>query len=224
MRKVVIVEDDPMVALINRKYVEMVEGFTVCSVVTTKDELIEKLEKEDISLILLDVYLPKENGFEILKDIREKGFLTDVIMMTAADNNEEIKRAFAYGAIDYLIKPFEFDRFKIALEKYNTKNELLKSSKKLNQAKVDSLYNTKKKLDRDLPKGINKKTLLRIYDLIKEDSREIWTIKNLSEELGISNVTIKKYIDYLESIGEVKVDIDYGNIGRPEYKLIFSKN
>lgn len=224
MRKVVIVEDDPMVALINRKYVEMVEGFTVSSVVTTKDELIEKLEKEDISLILLDVYLPKENGFEILKDIREKGFLTDVIMMTAADNNEEIKRAFAYGAIDYLIKPFEFDRFKIALEKYNTKNELLKSSKKLNQAKVDSLYNTKKKLDRDLPKGINKKTLLRIYDLIKEDSREIWTIKNLSEELGISNVTIKKYIDYLESIGEVKVDIDYGNIGRPEYKLIFSKN
>lgn len=224
MRKVVIVEDDPMVALINRKYVEMVEGFTVSSVVTTKDELIEKLEEEDISLILLDVYLPKENGFEILKDIREKGFLTDVIMMTAADNNEELKRAFAYGAIDYLIKPFEFDRFKIALEKYNTKNELLKGSKKLNQAKVDSLYNTKKKLDRDLPKGINKKTLLRIYELIKEDDREIWTIKNLSEELGISNVTIKKYVDYLESIGEVKVDIDYGNIGRPEYKLIFLKN
>ena len=112
MKKVVIVEDDPMVALINKKYVEMIDGFKVIGTVSNKEDLIKILNENDVSLILMDVYLPKENGIQILRYIRNMGILTEVIMMTAADNSEEIKTAFAYGVIDYLIKPFEFDRFK----------------------------------------------------------------------------------------------------------------
>lgn len=222
MKQVVIVEDDPMVALINKKYVEMIDGFRVVGTVSNKEDLVKILKEKDVSLILMDVYLPKENGIQILKYIRDIGILTEVIMMTAADNSEEIKTAFAYGAIDYLIKPFEFDRFKKAIDKYNKKRELL-GEDKLDQSAVDRLYNdiNSDSKRNELPKGINRNTLNKIYDVIRNDNKEFWTIRQISKLTGVSNVTIKKYIDYLESIDEALVTIDYGNIGRPEYKYTF---
>ncbi len=225
MKKVVIVEDDPMVALINKKYVEMIDGFKVIGTVSNKEDLIKILNENDVSLILMDVYLPKENGIQILRYIRNMGILTEVIMMTAADNSEEIKTAFAYGVIDYLIKPFEFDRFKKAIDKYNKKRKLL-GEDKLDQSTVDRIYNDTNFNDdkiNELPKGINRNTLNTIYDVIKSDNKEFWTIRQISNLTGVSNVTIKKYIDYLESIDEAIVTIDYGNIGRPEYKYTFKQ-
>ena len=178
MKKVVIVEDDPMVALINKKYVEMIDGFKVIGTVSNKEDLIKILNENDVSLILMDVYLPKENGIQILRYIRNMGILTEVIMMTAADNSEEIKTAFAYGVIDYLIKPFEFDRFKKAIDKYNKKRKLL-GEDKLDQSTVDRIYNDTNSNDdkiNELPKGINRNTLNKIYDVIKSDNNEFWTI------------------------------------------------
>ncbi|MDQ0150963.1 response regulator [Eubacterium multiforme] len=225
MKQVVIVEDDPMVALINKKYVEMLDGFRVVGTVSNKEDLVKILKEKDVSLILMDVYLPKESGIQILKYIRDIGILTEVIMMTAADNSEEIKTAFAYGAIDYLIKPFEFDRFKKAIDKYNKKRELL-GEDKLDQSALDRLYNdiNSDSKRNELPKGINRNTLNKIYDVIRNDNKEFWTIRQISKLTGVSNVTIKKYIDYLESIDEALVTIDYGNIGRPEYKYTFKQN
>ena len=54
---VLIVEDDPMVALINKRYVEMIQGFKVIKTVSTKEDLIKILNEEDIALILMDVYI-----------------------------------------------------------------------------------------------------------------------------------------------------------------------
>lgn len=226
MNKVIIVEDDPMVALINKKYVEMIDRFKVIKTVSNKEDLISILEKEHVDLILLDVYLPKDNGIEILKDIRDRGILSEVIMMTAADKSEEIKTAFAYGIVDYLIKPFEFERFKKAIDKYIKKKQLLIQNTKIDQDDLDRLYNSESLLNEEnkLPKGINKNTLNKIYDVINENNEEYWTIRGISKLTGVSNVTIKKYIDYLENIGEAEVTIDYGNVGRPEYKYKFIKS
>ena len=72
-----------------------------------------------------------------------------------------------------------------------------------------------------MPKGINKTTLNKIYEVIGKNNKAYWTIRQISKETGVSNVTIKKYIDYLESIDKVIVNIDYGNVGRPEFKYTF---
>ncbi|MEG1482357.1 response regulator [Clostridium sp.] len=224
MKNVVIVEDDPMVALINKRYVEMINGFKVIGTVANKEGLIQFLNRGDVALILMDVYLPKENGIDILRSVRELGYVTEVIMMTAADSSDDIRKAFAYGAVDYLIKPFEFERFKEAIEKYNKKLELFET-KKIVQKDLDKLYSQEeviKSNGESLPKGINKKTLNKIYEIIEEEKREYWTIRQISEKTGVSNVTIKKYVDYLESIDKAVVTIDYGNIGRPEYKYTFN--
>lgn len=216
-KKILIVEDDPMVALINKRFLENMGFKDILGPVQTEEEIIQLLDKENIDLILLDVYLPKKNGIDILKSLRYKKYLTDVIMITAANSVEEVKRAFAYGVTDYLVKPFEFERFEEAINKYKQKNNLLNKREALSQQDIDIISKSlEEKLE--LPKGLNQKTLDRIMEFLKENKGKVWTLREIAYELKISNVTIKKYMDYLEDIKKVNVTLTSGNVGRPEYK------
>ena len=60
-------------------------------------------------LILLDVMLPKKDGFEILKEIRQEGIASKVIMMTARGELDDKLKGFSEGANDYVPKPFHVD-------------------------------------------------------------------------------------------------------------------
>ena len=216
-KKILIVEDDPMVALINKRFLENMGFKDILGPVQTEEEIIQLLDKENIDLILLDVYLPKKNGIDILKSLRYKKYLTDVIMITAANSVEEVKRAFAYGVTDYLVKPFEFERFEEAINKYKQKNNLLNKREALSQQDIDVISKSlEEKIE--LPKGLNQKTLDRIMESLKENKGKVWTLREIAYELKISNVTIKKYMDYLEDIKKVNVTLTSGNVGRPEYK------
>lgn len=219
-KRVLIVEDDPMVAMINRSYVEMVEGFQVIATAVNQKEVLLILEKERIDLIILDVYLPEGDGLTILRNIREKGYLVDIIMVTAANSTEDIKKAMAFGVVDYLVKPFEASRFKEAINKYIMKNEIFKDDS-VSQRRLDSYYKDIPGEREDLPKGLHEKTLERVIDLISMEAGRVWTIREISKELSISNVTIKKYMDYLEEVRRVRVTTTHGNIGRPEYNYEF---
>ena len=216
-KKILIVEDDPMVALINKRFLENMGFKNILGPVQTEEEIIKVLDKENIDLILLDVYLPKKNGIDILKSLRYKKYLTDVIMITAAHSVEEVKRAFAYGVTDYLVKPFEFERFEEAINKYKQKNNLLNKREALSQQDIDVISKSlEEKIE--LPKGLNQKTLDRIMEFLKENQGKVWTLREIAYELKISNVTIKKYMDYLEDVKKVNVTLTSGNVGRPEYK------
>ncbi|EHK2328233.1 response regulator [Clostridium perfringens] len=216
-KKILIVEDDPMVALINKRFLENMGFKDILGPVQTEEEIIKVLDEENIDLILLDVYLPKKNGIDILKSLRYKKYLTDVIMITAANSVEEVKRAFAYGVTDYLVKPFEFERFEEAVNKYKQKNNLLNKREALSQQDIDVIS---KSLEEkvELPKGLNQKTLDRVMEFLKENQGKVWTLREIAYELKISNVTIKKYMDYLEDVKKVNVTLTSGNVGRPEYK------
>ena len=216
-KKILIVEDDPMVALINKRFLENMGFKDILGPVQTEEEIMKVLDKENIDLILLDVYLPKKNGIDILKSLRYKKYLTDVIMITAANSVEEVKRAFAYGVTDYLVKPFEFERFEEAINKYKQKNNLLNKREALSQQDIDVISKSlEEKIE--LPKGLNQKTLDRIMEFLKENQGKVWTLREIAYELKISNVTIKKYMDYLEDVKKVNVTLTSGNVGRPEYK------
>ena len=221
---VLIVEDDPMVALINKRYLEQITGVKAVGPVMYEKEIISNLEENKIDLILMDVFLPEKSGIDILKSIREKNIFTDVIMITAANSADEIKKAFAYGVVDYLVKPFEFERFKDSINKYKIKKNLLLNDEILTQNDIDNLLmNNSLENQVKLPKGLNEKTLNRVIKFLNENSHEIWTLREIAYEIKISNVTIKKYMDYLESIGKVDSEMTFGNVGRPEYKY-FVKN
>ena len=103
---ILVVEDDKHIARLIRYNLER-EGYQ-CSVVITGEDALEILDRDAIDLILLDVMLPKIDGFETCKRIRQQKELTNipVIMLTA--RGEEIDRivGFELGADDYMTKPF----------------------------------------------------------------------------------------------------------------------
>lgn len=218
MITVLIVEDDPMVGFINKQYLNNIGDINVLGPVYEEDEIISLLEREKIDLILLDVFLPKKNGIELLKEIRSRKFFVDVIIISAANNAEDLKEAFAYGVIDYLIKPFQFERFEEAIGKFKIRQKLFSKDISLNQNDVDKIYSAGNEQSTNLPKGLNKLTLDKIIKFLSDNRDEVWTLREIASEINISNVTIKKYMDYLESVNKVYVETTCGNVGRPELK------
>ena len=82
-------------------------GYTVDSCFDGEDALYY-IENTQYDGIILDVMMPKINGFEVLRIIRERKILTPVLMLTAKDSDEDIINGLDTGANDYLTKPFSF--------------------------------------------------------------------------------------------------------------------
>ena len=101
-----IVEDEK---ILNKTITERLTklGYTVDSCYDGEDALYYA-ENTQYDGIILDVMLPKINGFEVLRIMREKKMLTPVLMLTAKDAEEDIITGLDTGANDYLTKPFSF--------------------------------------------------------------------------------------------------------------------
>lgn len=65
--------------------------------------------KNHYDIIILDVMLPKMDGFSVCNKLRENGIETPILMLTARDSREDVLQGFTQGADDYLVKPFDLD-------------------------------------------------------------------------------------------------------------------
>ena len=139
MYKVLIVEDDPMVAMINEQYIEKNELFRVVNKVNNGEEAISYLKEISVDLIIMDVYMPRLSGIETLREIRRLNINTPVIMVTAANDGKTFEEAMTLGAIDYLVKPFAYERFNMALLRFKEKDSVIHEGKALNQNNIDKL-------------------------------------------------------------------------------------
>ena len=84
------------------------KGYSVDSCYDGEDALYY-IENTEYDGIILDVMMPKINGFEVLRIIREKKIQTPVLMLTAKDSDDDVVNGLDTGANDYLTKPFSFD-------------------------------------------------------------------------------------------------------------------
>lgn len=221
MIKVLIVEDDPMVAEFNKRYLEQVGGFTLEAIVSSVDEAFNLLEQKEIDLILLDIFMPGQSGLELLPRIRKMEKGADVIVVSAASDSYSIKKALQYGAVDYLIKPFEFERFHKALVTYRERASLMREREKLSQTDLDQQIFHKDPISKpdELPKGLTRDTLKLVWDKIQEtSSNEPFSTEEIAHVVGISRVSMRKYLSFLDQIGVLKTEIIYGAVGRPVYK------
>jgi len=214
-----IVDDDPMVAEFNKRYVDLVTGFQVESVVHSASEALKRLETEDIDLILLDIFMPGMNGLDFLVNLRQVGKGVDVIVITAACDSNNIKKALQFGAVDYIIKPFEFERLNAALLAYNGLVLLMEDHGRINQAELDQCILYKEQpLSTELPKGIDKNTLAVTWEKIKISDQSLFSTEEIAKDVGISRVSMRKYLEFLRQIGTLKLELIYGTVGRPVYK------
>lgn len=105
--KILVVEDDRKVAgFIEQGLKE--EGHVV-DVAPDGDEATMLAHVYDYDVILLDVVLPKKNGFQIATELRREGRTTPILMLTSRDASEDVVRGLDAGADDYLAKPFQFE-------------------------------------------------------------------------------------------------------------------
>lgn len=219
MIQVLVVEDDPMVMDITCKYVESVPGFAVAARAGDGRAARERVRQGGVDLIILDVFMPGPNGVELLAGLRTEGCLADVIFLTAAADTELINRAQKLGFVDYLIKPFSYERFRTALLNYQKMNELLHSPGKATQEQLDSAFTAPLRTDSArVNKGMHPKTLESIRGFINASPENaIITQQDIVDTLGLSRVTVRRYMEYLVSTNEVAVEMEYGSVGRPSY-------
>lgn len=218
MINVLVVDDDPMVAELNKRYVEGVSGFKVVAVLHNGEDALRVLKSMRIDLLILDVYMPKLDGISLLEEMRKNLLITDVILVTAAKEVNEIDKALKLGAVDYLIKPFDGDRIKKALNNYLKRYNLIHCKDTFKQEDIDLITNIVKGVEEnEIEKGLHRDTLRRVRDFMTKNSNLFLTSEEVSERMGLSKVTIRRYLEFLAANNEVKTEIEYGSIGRPSY-------
>jgi two-component system, OmpR family, alkaline phosphatase synthesis response regulator PhoP len=103
-RHILVVEDDPSITLGLEMNLEA-EGYAVTIAVDGEDGLVRAVSA-DVDLVILDVMLPKMNGFEVVKAIRNQGSLVPVVMLSARGAEMDKVMGLELGAEDYITKPF----------------------------------------------------------------------------------------------------------------------
>ena len=223
--KILIVDDDPMVAHINLKFANKA-GYDDVETASDLEGAKERIMQGDIDLVLLDVYLPTGKGTDLLKWIRQNNLNTDVILITADRSSETVEISMNYGAVDYLIKPFDFSRFQLAMDKFERKKHGFVGKKSVEQGDIDSIFfDSASRSDKGkdmLEKGMSEKTYTTILNAIKELSAPT-TAEELGDKLGISRVSVRRYLEFMEGHGILEMKLIYGKKGRPQHLFKYVK-
>ncbi|HEX5575076.1 MAG TPA: response regulator [Gemmatimonadales bacterium] len=105
--RLLLVEDDPKVGAFLEEGLSL-EGFKL-DWAHDGEQAIELARDTDYDLILLDFMLPKKNGLEVAGNLRSRGSQTPILMLTARDSAEDIRRITAAGVNGCMGKPFKLD-------------------------------------------------------------------------------------------------------------------
>lgn len=107
MAKKILIADDEQNIVISLEFLMKREGFTVC-IAADGQEAIDKVRSEAPNLVLLDIMMPRKNGYEVCQEIRSDPQLqgTRILMLTAKGREMEVTKGLAMGADAYMTKPF----------------------------------------------------------------------------------------------------------------------
>ncbi|MEH7548837.1 response regulator [Neobacillus vireti] len=229
--EVLIVEDDLRIAEIQKRFLDLIDGFQAVGIAASYVEAKTLIEILQPDLILLDVYFPDMNGLELLKETKFHTKQIDVIMITAAKEIEKVQSAIRLGVFDYIIKPVIFDRFKQSLQRYKDYHEellkLRKENSHISQQEVDKLLWKESDITNNerayLPKGIDPLTLEKVIEVLGKVKTGL-TAETVAKEVGVSRTTARRYLEHLVSIENIEADLSYGTVGRPERVYILVDN
>jgi two-component system copper resistance phosphate regulon response regulator CusR len=111
--KLLVIEDERrMLELLHKGLSE--EGHTV-SCAADGGEGLQELRDHNFDIVVLDVMMPKMNGFEVAKRMRLENNFTPILMLTARDSVPDVVQGLEFGADDYMTKPFSFDELLLRL-------------------------------------------------------------------------------------------------------------
>ena len=129
------------------------------------------------------------------------------------------------GIVDYLLKPFQYERFAEAIDKYLLKRKVMGSGMECTQADIDQLIHmahpSKKSQEVELQKGLQRLTLEKIITCLKDHPGKYLTCDFIASEVNLSQVTTRRYLNYLGESDQVISRVNYSTGGRPcvEYQI-----
>ena len=218
MIRTLVVDDDFMAVSVHREFVEKLLGFEVVGEATTGKEARRLVAALQPDLVLLDIYLPDENGIELMRELRAADAArVDVIAITSAKDVDVLRAAMRLGVVHYIVKPFTFKTFRERLESYAAARERLEGMRHPEQRDIDRLYGLlRTSSDASLPKGISPPTLELVASILRESGASISAVE-LATRAGISQGVARRYLRFLADSGAVDFTLRYGAAGRPEH-------
>jgi response regulator of citrate/malate metabolism len=219
--RVLVVDDDFMVARIHGRFVEEADGFEVAGTAHTGADALRLVEELEPDLVLLDVHLPDVGGLEVLDRLRAAGHQAAVVMVTAERGAEAVRAALHGGAMQYLVKPFERDDLVDRLRRVAAAVGLLADGEP-DQAAIDRAFGvapagaarTPAADGVRLPKGLSPETADLVLAAMR--SPEEVSASEAGDEVGLSRVTARRYLEHFVETGRAEVRLRYGTAGRPE--------
>ena len=212
--RVVVVDDDFMIALIHAELVDQTDRFITVGRASTGAQALTLIAELSPDLVLLDIHLPDMNGLAVLRSLRERGDDVDAIVVTAERDSEYVKAALRGGASQYLIKPFDLDDLKARIQSYAEKRI---TSGRIDQQGIDATFahasigRTAKRSQ--APKGLSPESI----DLVETAlaNGQALSASACAELTGMARVTVRRYLEYFVDSGRASVRLKYGG-GRPE--------
>ena len=223
--KTIIVEDDLMVCAILEKQLGRFSQLQLCGNFRRCSDALTYLTEDPkgAQLVVLDYYMPGMNGIEFLAELRKTNIDVQVIMITSAGDYSVIRSAMCHGICDYVLKPFNSARLEKAIGRFETTMRLIKTTHVWTQDKVDTLlsphkhYNVEPVNESGVPSPgkINKTTLENVRAYMRLNAGKKMPLVEISEGLTLSTVTSRRYLKYMNSLGEINITLDCKTGGRP---------
>jgi response regulator of citrate/malate metabolism len=212
--RTLVVDDDFRVARIHAASIDRIEGFICVGQAHTAAAARAQIEQTKPDLLVLDIYLPDEDGLSLLRSLTGAGSAPDCIFITAARDLESVRAAIGLGAVYYLVKPFGFAQLRDKLQTYRRwRSELTAGPDgEADQSTVDALY--------DMLRGSNSSTRLlpptmaKVLQAVQRADAAV-SATSVATQLGISRPTAQRYLTDLHRRGVLELDLEYGATGRP---------
>jgi response regulator of citrate/malate metabolism len=215
MIRTLVVDDDFRVARIHAAGVERVPGFTCVGEAHTAAEARQAVADLEPELLLLDIYLPDDDGLAVLRGLNSaEGAAPDSIVITAARDLDTVRTAMHLGAVYYLVKPFGFAQLRNQLEAYRLWRLQASGDGDADQATVDALYNLLRGPVATSSSTGRPPTMQKILDAVRESRRPLGA-SALARQLGVSRPTAQRYLSELHRRGAIELHLEYGSAGRP---------
>lgn len=247
-RRVLIVDDEPRVARIHAGFIATADGFSVCAVAGSAASALEAVAKHSPDLVLLDVHLPDGNGLDLLPRLRALHPGLEVIVITAAREQNTVAKALRGGAVGYLIKPFSQTDLVARLADFRERARLTETGSEVGQDDVNRLFGAVSPRGGDpatgaqgtdaspaggptsggtvtsrqpsgRSSGLNPATLDAIRLALQRAEVDL-SANEAAQAVGVSRVSARRYLEHLLESGAASVQLRYG-AGRPErrYRL-----
>ncbi len=212
--RVLVVEDDPVVADAHCMYVNRVHGFQAVAKAHSGAQARRVLDRTPVDLLLLDLYLPDGHGLQLARSLRAAGHQADVIAVTSARDLAVVREGVSLGVVQYVLKPFTFGTLRDRLVRYAEFRTA--AGEASGQDEVDrALAALRAPQPAALPKGLSAPTLDRVISTLRA-APEGLSAAAAAETAGLSRITARRYLEHLVESGRALRAPQYGQVGRPE--------